>query len=175
MKNILKAAVLCLALYSPAAALEITAVSTDPVKGAVKADFTFSAFTVKNISYDKGAVVLPVTENKGKTFTDIKLLSKGLYAKLDGCFKNGCAKPAKAPAAPKVKIEGFKPLKSKARVANAEISFDGELLVVAGVMVSNKEPGAFWVAFPYDLVFADGAFKSAVESAVIAAWVKKSK
>ncbi|OGR40888.1 MAG: hypothetical protein A2X35_02840 [Elusimicrobia bacterium GWA2_61_42] len=175
MKKLIEALALLLCFQAAAAALEITAVTPAAVKGAAKADFTLSVLTVKNISYDKGAVIMPVTENKGKTFTDVKLLSKGLYAKLEACFKNGCAKAAKAPAAPKVKIEALKPLKSKTRVANAEISFDGELLAVAGVMVSSREPGTFWVAFPPDLVFPDGAFKSSVESAVIAAWAKKTK
>jgi hypothetical protein len=175
MGKILEVLALCLSFQAAAAALEVTSVMPAAVKGAAKADFSLSAFTVKNISFDKGAVVLPVTGSKGKTFADIKLLSKSLYVKLETCFKNGCVKPAKAPAAPKVKIEAFKQLKSKTRVANAELSFDGELLVVAGVMVSSKEPGTFWVAFPPDLAFGDGAFKAAVESAVIAAWVKKNK
>ncbi|OGR69406.1 MAG: hypothetical protein A2081_00420 [Elusimicrobia bacterium GWC2_61_19] len=175
MKKILEVLALCLSLQAAAAALEITSVNPAAVKGTAKADFTFSAFTVKNIAFDKGAVVLPVTESKGKTFSDVKLLSKSLYGKLEACFKNGCAKPAKAPAAPKFRIEAFKPLKSKTRVANAELSFDGDLLVVAGVMASSKEPGTFWVAFPSDLAFGDGAFKSAIESAVIAAWAKKNK
>ncbi len=174
MKKLISALVLCLAAGS-AGALEITAVSTAPVKGAAKADFTFGAITVKNIAYEKGGVIMPFTENKGKTYTDIKLLSKGLYLKIEGCFKNGFTKPAKAPAAPAVKVDSFKPLKSPARVANAELSIDGDLLVVAGVMASKKEEGAFWVAFPPDLVFVDGAVKSSVESAVIAAWVKKEK
>ncbi len=180
MKKLISALALCLAAGS-AGALEITAVSTATVKGAaaapltVKGDFTFGAVAVKNIAYEKGGVIMPFTENKGKTYTDIKILSKGLYLKIEGCFKNGFAKPAKAPAAPAVKVDSFKPLKSPARVANAEISLDGDLLVVAGVMASKKEEGAFWVAFPPDLVFVDGAFKSSVESAVIAAWVKKEK
>lgn len=175
MKRLIEALALCLAFQAAAAALEVTSVNPASVKGAAKADFTLSVFTVKNISFDKGAVVLPVTENNGRTYADIKLLSKSLYVKFETCFKNGCAKPAKTPAAPKLKIEAFKPLKSKTRVANAELSFDGDLLVVAGVMVSSKEPGTFWVAFPPALTFGDGAFKSAVESAVIAAWVKKNK
>lgn len=175
MRKLLNLAALFLLLAAPAFALEVTAVSTDPVKGAPAADFTFGPVTVKNISWVKGAVVMPVTDNKGRKYTDIKLLSKGLYGKLEACFKNGFTKPAKAPAAPRVKIDSFRPHKSKARVASAEISFDGELLVVAGVMASMKEEGAFWVAFPPDLFFPDKAFKSSVESAVIAAWVKKGK
>jgi hypothetical protein len=174
MKKLISVLALCLAAQS-AVALEITAVSTAAVKGAAKADFTFGAITVRSIAYEQGGVVMPFTENKEKTYTDIKLLSKSLYGKIESCFKNGFTKPAKAPAAPAVKIDSFKPLKSPVRVANAEITFDGELLAVAGVMVSKKEEGAFWVAFPPDLVFPDGAFKSSVESAVIAAWAKKNK
>lgn len=174
MKRIICAALLCLAARS-AGALEITAVSTAAIKGAARADFTFGVLAVKDIAYEKGGVIMPFTENKGKTYTDIKLLSKSLYGKIEGCFKNGFAKPAKAPPAPLVKVESFRPLKSPARVANAELSFDGDLLVVAGVMASKKEEGAFWVAFPPALAFPDGAFKSAVESAVIAAWTKKDK
>lgn len=174
MKKLISVLALCLAAQS-AGALEITAVSTAAVKGAAKADFTFGAFTVRSIAYEKGGVVMPFTENKGRTYTDIKLLSKSLYGKIEGCFKNGFKKPAKAPAAPAVKVDSLKPLKSPVRVANAEITFDGDLLVVAGVMVSKKEEGAFWIAFPPDLVFPDPAFKSAVESAVISAWTKKNK
>jgi hypothetical protein len=172
MKNTLNALLLACALAAPAAALEITAVAPAAVKGAAKADFTFTALTVKGVTWEKGAVVMPLTDNKGKTYSDVKLLSKGLYGRLEGCFKNGCA-PAKPGARPKVAVDALKPLKSKARVANAELSFDGELLVIAGVMVSSKEPGTYWVAFPPALAFPDGAFKSAVESAVIAAWTKK--
>ncbi len=167
------AEILCLLLLAaPAAALDITATAPAAVKGAAAADFTFAAFTLKGVKWEGEAVVLPVTENKGKTYTDVKLLSKGVYKRLEACFKAGCA-PAKAKAAPKLKIEALKPLKSKARVANAELSFDGELLVVAGVMASSREPGTFWVAFPDAVDFLDGAFKASVESAVIAAWTKK--
>lgn len=174
MKRLLSILTLCLAAQS-AGALEITAVSTAAIKGSVSGDFTFGAIAVRSIAYEKGGVVMPFTENKGKTYTDIKLLSKSLYGKIERGFKTGFTKPAKAPAAPVVKVESFKPLKSKVRVANAEISFDGELLVTGGVMVSSKEEGAFWIAFPPALVFPDGAFKSSVESAVIAAWAGKNK
>jgi len=174
MKKLLSVLALCLAAQQ-AGALEITAVSTAASKGAAYGDFTFGAVSVKAIAYEKGGVVMPFTENKGKTYTDIKLLSKTLYGKVERCFRTGFVKPAKAQAAPVVRIESFKPLKSKVRVANAEITFDGELLVTGGVMVSSKEEGAFWIAFPPALAFPDGAFKSSVESAVIAAWVGKNK
>ena len=175
MKKVIEVLVLCLSLQAAASALEITAVSTASANGVLSGDFTFSALGVKGVTYEKGAVIMPVTENKGKTYSDVKLLSKGLYGKIEACFKAACAKPAKAPASPKIKIAALRPLKSRVRVANAELSFDGELLVIAGVMVSSKEPGTFWVAFPDTLAFPDAAFKGAVESAVIAAWAKKNK
>lgn len=174
MKKVIEVLALCLSFQAAASALEITAVSTATVKGAAKADFSFSGMTVKGVAWEKGAVVMPLTENRGKTFADIKLLSRKAYAKLETCFKNGCP-PAKAASAPKIRVGALKPLRSPARVANAEVSFDGELLVIAGVMASRKEDGAFWVAFPPELEFSDPAFKSSVESAVIAAWAKKAK
>lgn len=175
MKKVIEVLAFCLAFQASASALEITAVSPEAIKGAAKGDFTFSSLTVKDVAYEKSAVILPVTENKGKTFIDVKLLSKKLYGKIEACFKNGFVKPAKAAAAPVVKVSSVKALKSKSRVANAEIVLDGELLVVVGVMASSKEPGTFWAAFPEVVVFSDPAFKSAVESAVIAAWAKKNK
>lgn len=175
MKKVIEVLVLCLTFQAAASALEITAVSTASASGGLSGDFTFSALAVKGVTYEKGAVIMPVTENKGKTYSDVKLLSKSLYGKMEACFKGACAKPLKASASPKVKITALKPLKSKVRVANADVSFDEELLVVAGVMVSAKEPGTYWVAFPETLTFPDAAFKSAVESAVIAAWAKKNK
>ncbi|OGR65170.1 MAG: hypothetical protein A2X30_01775 [Elusimicrobia bacterium GWB2_63_16] len=173
MRKLVSAVLLCLAAQA-AGALQIAAVNPPQVKGAAAAEFSFGPFAVTGIGWEGGAVVLPATENKGRKYTDIKLLSKGLYGRLETCFRNGCS-PVKTAVRPKARIEAVKPLKSPVRVANAEISIDGELLVTAGVMVSKKEEGAFWVAFPPALVFTDGAFKSAVESAVIAAWTRKGK
>jgi hypothetical protein len=172
MKKLISVLVLCLAAQA-ASALEVTGVAPAQIKGAAKGDFSFGPITVKSVAWEQGAVVMPLTDNKGKKYANIKLLSKGAYSRLEACFTKGFVKPAKAPARPAVKVDALKPLKSPARVANAELSFDGDLLVVAGVMASRKEEGTFWVAFPPDLEFTDAAFKSAVESAVIAAWTKK--
>jgi len=183
MKKLLNVTVLCLTLSAGAAALEITGTVPENVKGAVKGDFNFSGLVVKNIAYEKGAVILPVTENKGRTYTDVKLLAKSLYGRIETCFKAGCAapkpsgkdKPAAKIAVPVIKVEEFKPLKSKTRVANAEVSFDGELLAVVGVMASSREPGTFWLAFPETLEFKDESLKAAVEKTVNAAWAKNKK
>jgi len=190
MKNGLKLAILLLALAQCASALEVSAPAA--VKGAASADFDLSGITLKGVTWEKGAVVLPVTENKGRTYSDVKLTSKTLYVKLEACFKKGCpvkeitavakdkvevaaAVKTAAPKKPVLKLEGFKLLKSKVRLANAEVSFDGELVVVTGVMASAREEGTFWVAFPDSVEFKDPAFKAAVESFVINSWAKKSK
>ncbi len=176
MKSLLNISVLCLSLAAGAAAREIAGTVPAAVKGAPKADFNLSGLVVKSVAYEKGAVIMPATENKGKTYNDVKLLARGLYGRIETCFKSGCAKPAAAKsAAPAIKVEGFKPLKSLVRVANAEISFDKELLVVAGVMASKKEPGDFWIAFPEVLEFKDEAFKASVENTIKAAWAKNKK
>lgn len=172
MRRLASALALCLAAQA-AFALEVAGVSPEAVKGAARADFSFGALAVKDVAWTDGAVVMPQTENKGRKYADIKLLSRSGYLKLEACFRDGFRKPAKAPARPAFKITELKPLKSPVRVGNAELAFDGELLVVAGVMASRKEEGAFWVAFPPALVFSDPAFKASVESAVIAAWTKK--
>jgi hypothetical protein len=175
MKPSLRFLALLLALCGPAAALEVAGTVPAAVKGLAKADFNLSGVMVKGVAWEKGALVLPVTENKGRTYIDVKLLSRPLYAKMEVCFKTGCPKAAKAGKAPVVKIDEFRPLKSKSRVANAEVSFDGELVVTVGVMASSREPGAFWLAFPDTVGFAEETFKGAVEKTVKDAWAKKSK
>ena len=73
-----------------------------------------------------------------------------------------------------MKVDAVKPLKSKSRVANAELSFDGELMVVVGIMASSKEPGTIWLAFPETVDFKDEALKASVEKSVKDAWGKKA-
>jgi hypothetical protein len=164
----------CLAA-APAFALEVTGVKPAGAKGAALADFSFGAVAVSSVSWRGGAVVMPATEVNGRTYSDIKLLNRAFYARIEACFRRGCVRPAKPPKDPSFKVLALKPLRSKVRVANAQVSFDGDLLVVAGVMASRREPGTFWVAFPPELSFSSPSFKSAVESGVIDAWVKRGK
>lgn len=169
------ASLLLLLAAVPAPALEVTAVAPAEIKGAASGDFSFGPVTVANISYSSGAVLMPVTENKGKKYTDIRLLSRSAYDRIEACFKEGFSAPKKSPKAPEIKVSAVRPLRSKVRVANAEVSFDGELVAVAGVMVSKKKEGDFWVAFPPDLSFTDKSFKKAVEKAVKKAWAAAQK
>ncbi|OGS11307.1 MAG: hypothetical protein A2285_10825 [Elusimicrobia bacterium RIFOXYA12_FULL_57_11] len=175
MKKAFEVLAVCLLLASGAAALEITGTTPAAVKGLENGDFNLSGIVVKDIGYKTGGVIMPVTENNGKTYVDVKLLSKDLYAKLETCFRFGCAKPAAKIPAPVLKLEGLRPLRSKTRVANAEMSFDGELTVVLGVMASLKEPGTFWLAFPDSVELKSKSLKAEVEKIVKAAWAKNKK
>ena len=173
MRRAASAGLLALAAAGAAGALEVTGTVPAAVKGAAKADFTLSGITVKGVSWEGGAVVLPVTQVKDRAYIDVKILSRALYAKLEKCFTAGCPGAAKAPP-PAVKVESVKPLKSESRVANAEVSFGGDLLLVLGVMSSYREPGTFWVAFPGSVEFRDPALKASAEKAVKESWLKSS-
>jgi len=132
------------------------------------------ALKVTGISFQKNAVVMPVTEYKGRAYTDIKLLSKGLYAKIEACLSKGVCKNAAA-AVPKISVAGVKMLKSKTRVANAETVFDGELLVTAGVMNSSYEPGELWIAWPEIFKIKNAALKHKTEQLIKEAYAKALK
>lgn len=175
MRGRVSALLLAALLAVPAGALEVTGFSAAGAKGAPLADLSFGPVAVSSVSWRGGAVVMPATEVNGRTYSDIKLLSRAAYARIEACFKRGFVKPARPPKDPSFKVLSVKPLRSRVRVANAQVSFDEDLLVVAGVMASKREPGTFWVAFPPELSFSSPSFKSAVESAVIAAWVGKGK
>jgi len=132
------------------------------------------ALEVKGISFQKNAVVMPVTEYKGRTYADIKLLSKGLYAKIEACLSKGVCKNAPG-AEPKISVAGVKTLQSKTRVANAEAVFDGELLVTAGVMNSSREPGELWIAWPEIFKIKNAALKIKTEQLIKEAYAKTLK
>lgn len=172
--NLLAAAGLALLPAAPAGAVEITRADLSGRPASLKADMVFSgALSVKNISFTKAAVVMPLTEYKGRTYADIKLLSKDLYLKLEACFSGGgCASKAKAPV-PAVRVERIRLLRSGTRVANAEVSFDGELKVVLGIMKSRY--GGEWVAYPPDFRVNDAALKSAIAKAVKDAYGRLQK
>ena len=147
------------------AALEL--ISASPVKtekGKI-ADFVFSgSVTVRGIAFEKGAIVMPVTENKGREYTDIKLLSKTFYAKLEACFlKNKCA--AGGPfLMPKLSVSEVRKLKSPKRVANVSLAFDGDLVVTFGVI--KKASGELWAAYPDNFEVQNEELKGLIEKKV---------
>jgi len=148
-----------------AAALDIISASPAKTEKGKKSDFVFSgSVTVRGIAFEKGAVVMPVTENKGREYTDIKLLSKGLYAKLEACFsKDKCA--AGGPfLMPKLAVSEVKKLKSPKRVANVSLAFDGDLVVIFGVI--KKASGEIWAAYPDNFEVQNDELKALIEKKV---------
>lgn len=162
---------LVLSLAARPGALEITNAGLSGPASSAKADIVFSgAISVKNIALKKDAVVMPLTVYKEREYADIKLLSKGLYWKLRSCFdKGGCGSKAKA-AVPAIKVEGVRVSTASARAANVEVSFDGELKVVFGV-VKNLY-GGLWVAYPPDFKVKGAPLKGAIAKAVMEAYTK---
>jgi len=156
-------AVLFLAANAPA--LEI--ISAAPVKTpkGQTADFVLSgSITVKGIAFEKGAVVMPVTENKGRTYTDIKLLSKGLYSRLEGCFAKGKCASAGPYKLPELAVSKVQALKSPKRVANVTLAFDGDLVVTFGAI--KKYSGDIFAAYPDNFEVNDEALKGLIEKKV---------
>ena len=149
-----------------AAALEIVSAAKTKTEKAAKADFVLSGpMTVKNIAFEKSAVVMPVTEYKDRTYTDIKLLSKSFYGKLEACFsKDKCSSAVKA-AAPAIAVLEVKQLKSPTRVANVILSFDKDLSVTFGLI--KKASGETFAAYPANFEVNDEAFKSLIEKKVL--------
>lgn len=158
-----------------AAAKTISADDVIPAPAAGAGVIVFSgALEVKGISFQKNAVVMPVTGYKGRTYADIKLLSKGLYTKIEACLSKGVCKNAPV-AVPKISVAGVKILQSKTRVANAEAVFDGELLVTAGVMNSSRKPGELWIAWPEIFKIKNAALKTKTEQLIKEAYAKTLK
>lgn len=165
-KNSLIAAVLAgFAVCAPARALEI--VSAEPIKteqGKI-GDFLFSgSVTVRGISFEKNAVVMPVTEYKDRTYTDVRILSKALYKKIEACFyKTKCAAKGNV-SSPKVSLLSVSPLKSPVRIANVTLSFDGDLAVTFGAL--RRDSGELRTAYPSDFEVSDPAVRKLIDDKV---------
>lgn len=168
------AAGLALMLASGAGAVGITGAELSGKPPSRKADLVFSGgLAVSNISFRGGAVVMPLTVYKDRSYADIKLLSKDLYRRIEACFSgSGCVQKAKA-AVPAVRVDLVRPLRSETRLANAEVSFDGDLRVVLGVMKSRY--GGLWVAYPPDFRVTDARLKRTIAEAVKDAYARTVK
>jgi hypothetical protein len=168
MKKSDLAALALVVILSPvinASALDI--ISASPVKtekGKIS-DFVFSgSVTVRGIAFEKSAVVMPVTVNKGREYTDIKLLSKTIYAKLEACFLKAKCAAAGPFLMPKVSVSEVRKLKSPKRVANVTLAFDGDLVVTFGVI--KKASGEIWAAYPDNFEVQNEELKGLIESKV---------
>ena len=165
--RILTAALLCVLLMpaGPASALEI--VSATPVKteNGKRADFVFAgSVTVRGILFEKNAVIMPVNEHGGRTYSDIKILSKALYKKIEACFfKKRCVAGGRV-APPKVSVRGVSRLNSDIRIANVFLSLDGDLSVTLGAV--RRASGAIWASYPDDFEVSDAGLRSSINSKV---------
>ncbi|MFA6433680.1 MAG: hypothetical protein WCW52_03185 [Elusimicrobiales bacterium] len=168
MKRIRSLAVLPAALLLTvpgACALEIT--SAVPVVSGKRqtSDFVFSrSLAVKGIAFENGAVVMPVAVYKEREYADIRLLSKTLYGKLESCFSGDKCSYSGKISAPKLSVLEVKTLKSRVRVANVALSFDGDLSVVFGVL--KKISGGVRAAYPENFEAKDPALRDLIETKV---------
>ncbi|HOW89989.1 MAG TPA: hypothetical protein PL037_06885 [Elusimicrobiales bacterium] len=163
-RAVLFAAVLA-ASAAQAAALEVVSAAPSASEAGKKADFVLSgSVTVRNIGFEKGAVVMPATEHNGRTYNDIKILSKALYKKIEACFfKDKCA-AAGAVAAPRIALSGVFPLRSPVRIANVVLSFDGDLAVTFGAI--KRASGEIKASYPDNFEAPDGALKERIDAEV---------
>ena len=175
MKKLDLAGLALAAIFSPvlnAAALDIISASPARTEKGKISDFVFSgSVTVRSIAFEKGAIVMPVTENKGREYTDIKLLSKTIYAKLEACFSEDSAswRSRKCAAGgpflmPKLSVSEVRKLKSPKRVANVSLAFDGDLVVTFGVI--KKASGELWAAYPDNFEVQNEELKGLIEKKV---------
>ncbi len=129
-------------------------------------DFIYAgAIKINNISFKEGKVLMPVEENKGKTYENIKLVSRQAYEKLVSSFSKGvCDGRSKISNIP-FKIKSVRKLKSPYRIANVEIEFDQTIIAVFG-LIKNKD-GNLWAAIPKDLEFLDKDLQEKVKKEII--------
>ena len=165
--NKIAAGVLSVFVLSVQTAVALEIISAVPVKteNGKRADFVFAgSVTVRGVSFDKNAVIMPVTEHKGRTYADIKILSKALYKKMEACFfKERCAAGGRV-ALPKISVLGAAPLRSDIRIANVFLSFDGDMSVTFGAI--RRASGEIWASYPDNFEVSDPGLRSLISTKV---------
>lgn len=168
----LKALFLLPLLLSPARAAELTAWEIKASSPSVlSGDFTFAgALEVKGVEMRPEGLFMPAEEFGGRTYRDIKLLSKNAYTALHSAFKAGAGKgkAGKKAGKPAWSVKDFRKMGGKSRKANIDVEFDGDLLVTAGLVLSRRAGEKYWVAWPASFVFLDKKLKKDVEEALLA-------
>ncbi|HNT96876.1 MAG TPA: hypothetical protein PKK31_01245 [Elusimicrobiales bacterium] len=155
------------AAASPAAAAQLTAWEIRVSSPAVlSGDFVFAgALEVRGVEMRPEGLFMPAEESGGRTYRDVKLLSRAAYSSLDAAFKKGAGAGGARKERGKLPwtIKGIRQLSGKFRKANMDVDFDGDLLVTAGLMLSDRVGEEYWIAWPRSLVFLDKKLKKAVE------------
>ncbi len=156
-----------LLLASTAGAAELTAWEIKTSSPSVlSGDFVFAgALEVRGVEMRPEGLFMPAEESGGRTYRDVKLLSRAAYSSLDAAFKKGAGAGGarKGPGKLPWTIKGIRRLGGKFRKANVDVEFDGDLLVTAGLMLSNRAGEKHWIAWPRSLFFLDKKLKKAVE------------
>ncbi|MCK5583359.1 MAG: hypothetical protein KAI33_06190 [Elusimicrobiales bacterium] len=132
-----------------------------------KRDFEFSkTIFIKGIEFKSGFLKMPLDGYKTKEYSNIKILSKGFYQKILNCFNGETCKVSTGKKDILIKVEKIFPLKSPLRVANAEMSFDAELIVVFGIVKDRKKKDEIWLSYPKDFEIRDKVFKNKLEKLI---------
>lgn len=160
-----------LLLAARAGAAELTAWEIKTSSPSVlSGDFTFAgALEVRGAEMRAEGLFMPAEEFGGRTYRDVKLLSRTAYAALDAAFKAGEGKGKAGKKTSKVAwlIKDLRKMGGKSRKANIDVEFDGDLLVTAGLVLSSRGGEKYWVAWPRSFVFLDKKLKKAVEKALL--------
>ena len=129
------AAALCSFLCAGAGALEITACADGPAQG--RKDFALSGVMILGgvgvyAGLGAGGRVVALSDPSG--WRGLRILDRNFAQKLLAAHGGGLPAAASPSRQPELKVVSASPLNSNFRIANVEISFDGELLAVFGVV-----------------------------------------
>ena len=148
--------------------VDIRALNISSMKGGGdKKDFEFSkTIFIRGIEFRNGFLKMPLDGYKKKKYSNIKILSKDFYYKISNCFEGETCAINKEKKDILIKVEKIFPLKSPLRVANAEMSFDAELIVVFGIVKDRKKKDEIWLSYPKDFEIRDKVFKNKLEKLI---------
>ena len=172
---------------------EISALNISSMNGERgKRDFEFSkTIFIKGIEFKSGFLKMPLDGYKTKKYSNIKILSKKFYHRILNCFKGEKCEAGGEKKDVLIKVEKIFPLKSPFRIANANISFDEELIVVFGVVKETEARGntaeagrqkqeirsqrsetattdsdKFWISYPKAFEITNEVFKDKLEKLI---------
>ncbi|MCG2725302.1 MAG: hypothetical protein L6420_03420 [Elusimicrobia bacterium] len=154
---------------------EISALSISSVNDAETAkedcrdrkNFEFSkTILIKGIEFEDGFLKMPLDGCKKKKYSNIKILSKDFYQKILDCFKIQKCVISAAKKDISLKVEKIFSLKSPLRIANANVSFDNELIVTFGIVKDKDKKDEIWISYPEAFEIKDEAFKDKLEKLI---------
>ncbi|GAB4030149.1 MAG: hypothetical protein Fur0012_05570 [Elusimicrobiota bacterium] len=143
---------------------EITGCSFSTTSANVELSFA-GVYSVKNVELKDGKIVMPAEENKGRIYENIRILSRQTYEKIFSVLKTRKCQAVKSPRQPDFRLRSVKKLKSEYRIANAQVEFDSDIVVVFGVIKNYR--GELSVSLPKDFVFLNDNFAASVKKKII--------